>query len=454
MKLDTEIGRPIPGSCTYLAKRIQDRTAIIGIIGLGYVGLPLMLASIDKEFRVFGFDIDADRVKELNRGISPLKHVSAERIAAAREAGQFQATGDFKRLSEIDVIIICVPTPLGKNREPDLSFVTGTAQEISYFLHPGHLVVLESTTYPGTTDEIVRPILESRGLKSGLDFFLAYSPEREDPGNIRFHTSTIPKIIGSDCALARDLASAFYASIFERVILVSSTAAAEAVKITENVFRAVNIALVNELKIIYSKMNIDIFEVVDAAKTKPFGYMPFYPGPGLGGHCIPIDPFYLTWKAREYGINTRLIELAGEINSDMPHYVIERLADAIDQQKGIDISDSRILVVGVAYKKDIDDTRGSPGLVIIELLKMRGATVDYHDPHVRVIQNTRAHANLVGMKSVSVDSQSVATYDAVLIITDHSEIDWENLVRASHLVVDTRNVTAKFSDEQHKIFRA
>jgi UDP-N-acetyl-D-glucosamine dehydrogenase len=300
-----------------LSARIADRSAIIGIIGMGYVGLPLMLASTGKKFRVLGFDIDAEKVAGLNNGESPLKHVADVRIAAVREAQLFEATCDLKRLSEADVVIICVPTPLGNHREPDLSFVVKTTEDVARCLHKDQLVVLESTTYPGTTTEIVRPILESTGLKSGRDFYLAFSPEREDPGNVHFQTSTIPKIVGGDCIVARDMAVAFYAAIVDRVVAVSSTETAEAVKITENVFRAVNIALVNELKIIYSKLNINVFEVIEAAKSKPFGYMPFYPGPGLGGHCIPIDPFYLTWKAREHGINTRFIELAGEINADI-----------------------------------------------------------------------------------------------------------------------------------------
>src|SRR5262249_2476403 len=304
-----------PGSDKSVLSSIRDRSALVGIIGMGYVGLPLMLASTAKGFRVLGFDIDAIKVEGLNRGKSPLKHVGDSRIAAVAEARLFEATSDLKRLSEVDVIVICVPTPLGRHREPDLSFIVKTTEDIARSLHRGQLIVLESTTYPGTTTEIVRPILESTGLKSGRDFFLAFSPEREDPGNMRFATASIPKVVGGDGAVATELASAFYGTIVDRVVTVSSTETAQAVKITENVFRAVNIAVVNELKIIYSKMNINIFEVIEAAKSKPFGYMPFYPGPGLGGHCIPIDPFYLTWKAREQGINTRFIELAGEINS-------------------------------------------------------------------------------------------------------------------------------------------
>jgi UDP-N-acetyl-D-glucosamine dehydrogenase len=437
-----------------LLARIKDTRALIAIIGMGYVGLPLMLACTAKRFRVLGFDIDKPKVEALNCGKSPLRHVGDSHIAAARDSQLFEATHDLKRLTEVDVVVICVPTPIGTHREPDLSFVVRTVREVAQSLHRGQLIVLESTTYPGTTTEIVRPILESTGLKSGEDFFLAFSPEREDPGNHRFSTSTIPKIVGGDCPVALTLATAFYAAFVDRVVPVSSTATAEAVKITENVFRAVNIALVNELKIIYSKMNINVFEVIDAAKTKPFGFMPFYPGPGLGGHCIPIDPFYLTWKAREHGINTRFIELAGEINSDMPRYVVDRLANAIDQSKGIGLSHAKVLVIGIAYKKDVDDMRESPALVIIELLKTRGAFVDYHDPYVPAIPKTRAHASLAGMRSASIAAASVAMYDAVLIVTDHSEIDWQSLVSAAQLVVDTRNATANVIDGKAKVFLA
>ena len=438
----------------HLGARIADADALIGIVGMGYVGLPLMLASAAKKFRVLGFDIDSTKVKDLNLGRSPLKHVPNAQIAAMRKAELFEATDNLKRLSEADLIVICVPTPVGPHREPDLSFVINTVKAVAMGLRPGQLIVLESTTYPGTTTEIVRPILELTGLKSGRDFFLAFSPEREDPGNKNFSTSTIPKIVGGDCDVALNLASAFYGIIVDRVIQVSSTATAEAVKITENVFRAVNIALVNELKIIFSKMNIDVFEVIDAAKTKPFGFMPFYPGPGLGGHCIPIDPFYLTWKAREHGVSTRFIELAGEINSEMPRYVINRLADVIDSHKGIGLSHARILVIGVAYKKDIDDIRESPALVIIELLKARQAVVDYYDPHVRKIPKTRTHSALAGMESISLDRASVASYDAVLVVTDHTDVDWQLLVDEAKIIVDTRNVCAKIAGDSSKVFIA
>jgi UDP-N-acetyl-D-glucosamine dehydrogenase len=433
---------------------IEGARAVVGIIGMGYVGLPLMLACTAKKFRVLGFDIDQTRVKDLNSGKSPLKHISDTRVAAVRKAELFEATHDVKRLAEADVVVICVPTPIGNHREPDLSFVVQTVRDVALSLHRGQLVVLESTTFPGTTTEIVRPILEAGGLKSGQDFFLAFSPEREDPGNVRFATSTIPKIVGGDGSVALALATAFYQAFVDRVVPVSSTATAEAVKITENVFRAVNIALVNELKIIYSQMDINVFEVIDAAKTKPFGFMPFYPGPGLGGHCIPIDPFYLTWKAREHGINTRFIELAGEINSNMPRYVVDRLANVIDRIRGIGLSQAKVLIIGVAYKRDVDDMRESPALVIIELLRARGASVDYYDPHVPVIPKSREHASLAGMRSVSIDPASVASYDAVLIVTDHTEIDWQSLANAARLVMDTRNATANVIEGKDKIFSA
>lgn len=437
-----------------LHSKINDRTAKIGIIGMGYIGLPLMLAATAKCFQVIGFDINKSRVIELNVGISPLKHVSADRIASAREAKLFEATGDFNRLAEVDVIVICVPTPLGKHREPDLSFIRATAENIAARLRPAQLVILESTSYPGTTREVVRPILEAAGLTSGKDFFLAFSPEREDPGNEEYFTSCIPKVVGSDEDSALALASAFYAAFVEQVVPLASTMTAEAVKITENVFRAVNIALVNELKVIYSKMGIDIFEVIAAAKTKPFGYMPFYPGPGLGGHCVPIDPFYLTWKAREFKINTRLIELAGEINSEMPQYVVNKVAEVLDAQRRRSISSARILIVGVAYKRDVDDIRESPALTIIELLQQGGAIVDYYDPLIEVIPHTRDHPMLKGMKSVLGERAIISSYDLVLVVTDHTNIEWELLVEAAQLIVDTRNIRQRVGKDHHKIFHA
>ncbi len=437
-----------------LLAKIEARETVIGIIGLGYVGLPLMLAATGQGFRVIGFDINPERVEELNDGRTPLEHIPAVKIAATRAASLFEASADFARLAEADAIIICVPTPLGPHREPDLHYVVQTVEAIARTLRPGQLIVLESTTYPGTTNEICRPILERGGLKSGRDFHLAFSPEREDPGNASFSTRSIPKIVGGDGPDALALAQALYGAFVDHVVPVSSTATAEAVKITENIFRAVNIALVNELKVIYHRMGIDVFEVIDAAKTKPFGFMPFYPGPGLGGHCIPIDPFYLSWKARAHGLNTRFIELAGEINSDMPRWVIDRLAEALDRRMGIALSRASVLIVGAAYKKNISDIRESPALTIIEMLQARGARVDFHDPHVPEIPMTREHGKLAGLRSVALNPQTIASYDAVMIVTDHDRIDWRLLVGAAKLVVDTRNATRKAGLSDEKIVLA
>ena len=423
--------------------RIATKNYRIGIIGLGYVGIPLALTACKAGFQVVGFDIDAKRVGQINRGESFIKHIPTEAIAAAIKEDRFRATTDFDELREVDAIIIAVPTPLTKHREPDLSYVEATARAIAPRLRKGHLVVLESTTWPGTTDEIMRPIFEATGLKSGADFYLAFSPEREDPGNPDFGTSTIPKVVGGDGAEALELANAVYSALVVKTVPVSSSATAEAVKLTENIFRAVNIALVNELKVIYGKMGIDVWEVIDAAKTKPFGFMPFYPGPGLGGHCIPIDPFYLTWKAREFDVTTRFIELAGQINTAMPHWVVDRVAEALDRQQGRGLSKAKILVMGIAYKKNIDDMRESPSLRLIELLEERGATADYHDPHVAVIPPTREHATLTGRTSVGLSPKAIEGYDAVLIATDHDAVDYAALVRDARLVIDTRNACAK-----------
>jgi UDP-N-acetyl-D-glucosamine dehydrogenase len=422
-----------------LVRRISTRNYVIGVIGLGYVGIPLALTACKAGFRVFGFDVDEARVDQINRGESFIKHIPTMAINRAVKEGRFVATTDFDRLAEVDAIIIAVPTPLSKQREPDLSYVERTAETIAPRLRKGHLVVLESTTWPGTTDEVMRPRLESTGLKSGVDFFLAFSPEREDPGNQDFSTSTIPKVVGGDGSEALSLAKAVYDALIVRTVPVSSSRTAEAVKLTENIFRAVNIALVNELKVIYDKMGIDVWEVIEAAKTKPFGFMPFYPGPGLGGHCIPIDPFYLTWKAREFDVTTRFIELAGQINTAMPHHVVDRLAEALDRHSGVGLSRARVLVIGIAYKKNIDDMRESPSLRLIEILEARGAATDFHDPHVPVIPKTREHAALTGRQSVSLADDVVAGYDVVLIATDHDAVDYSALARNAKLVVDTRN---------------
>ena len=422
-----------------LVSAFREKRATVGIIGLGYVAIPLALTAAKVGFQVLGFDIDKPRVQQINRGESPIKHIPSSLISEVISGRRFNATADFSRLSEPDAILICVPTPLTKQREPDLSFIESTARAIAPHLREGQLIVLESTTYPGTTDEVIRPILEAGGLKSGRDFFLAFSPEREDPGNLDFGTSTIPKVIGGDGPDAVALADALYGQLVIKTVPVSSAATAEAVKLTENIFRAVNIALVNELKVVYEAMGIDIWEVVEAAKTKPFGFMPFYPGPGLGGHCIPIDPFYLSWKAREYDVTAHFIELAGEVNTRMPYYVVERLAQALDRCQGRGLAGARILVLGLAYKKNVDDIRESPSLKLIELLENRGAHADYHDPFVPVIPVTREHADLAGRRSVALDPESIGRYDVVLIATDHDNVDYRLVVNHAAVVVDTRH---------------
>jgi UDP-N-acetyl-D-glucosamine dehydrogenase len=439
-----------------LAGRFANREALVAVVGLGYVGLPLSLCACEAGFQVLGFDINPERIDHLNAGRSPLRHIADARIAAARRENRFAATADPARLEAADAVLICVPTPLGPHREPDLSFVAETSGMLAKGLRPGQLVILESTTYPGTTREVVKPILEASGLRSGADFFLAYSPEREDPGNAEFETSRIPKIVAGDGDDALRLASALYGAFVCRTIPVSSLEAAEAVKLTENIFRAVNIALVNELKVVFAAIGVDIFEVVDAAKTKPFGYMPFYPGPGLGGHCIPIDPFYLTWKARELGIATRFIELAGEVNTSMPRYVVGRLRDELDRRFAKGLSGARILIVGVAYKKNVDDMRESPALSIIESLDDAGARVDYHDPFFPILPSTRRHPALAGKASVPLEAHHLARYDGVVIVTDHDTIDYGTLLRFSKLIVDTRNVLAKLAgpDYAHLVAKA
>ena len=359
------------------------------------------------------------------------------------KAGRLRATTDFSQIAKVDGIIICVPTPLTAHREPDLTYVENTAEAIAPYIRRGHLVVLESTTWPGTTHEVIKPILERGGLKNGKDFYLAFSPEREDPGNPKYTTEAIPKVVGGDDPVARKLATAMYGSFVKTIVPVSSTKTAEAVKLTENIFRAVNIALVNELKIVYDRMGIDVWEVIEAAKTKPFGYMPFYPGPGLGGHCIPIDPFYLTWKAREYEVSTRFIELAGEINTFMPHYVVERVAQTLNERTGRGLRGTKVLVLGVAYKKNVEDIRESPAFKLFELLEKRGATVDFYDPYVDRIPTTREHPQLAGRASITWDPVAFGGYDVVLIATDHDDVDYVTLSKHAKLIVDTRNACAR-----------
>ncbi len=437
-----------------LASALDERRALIGVVGLGYVGLPLSLTAARAGYRVLGFDINRPRTEGLNRGQSFFKHIPSDAVADVVASGRFEATADFDRLSDPDAILICVPTPLSRHREPDLSFVVDTTRAIARRLRRGQLIVLESTTYPGTTDEVVRPILEETGLKSGVDFFLAFSPEREDPGNPDFGTSTIPKVVGGDGPDALALANTLYSQFVVRTVPVSSTATAEAVKLTENIFRAVNIALVNELKVVYEAMGIDVWEVIDAAKTKPFGFMPFYPGPGLGGHCIPIDPFYLTWKAREFDISTRFIELAGEINTRMPYRIVDRLAEALDARVGRGLAGARILILGLAYKKNVDDIRESPSFKLIELMEARGARVEYHDPYVPVVPVTREHAPLAGRRSVDLTPETIAASDAVLISTDHDEVDYRLVVEHAKVAVDTRNACAKAGITSEKVVKA
>ncbi|MDI7861668.1 nucleotide sugar dehydrogenase [Rhizobiaceae bacterium n13] len=437
-----------------LLSAITSRNARAGVVGLGYVGLPLAMAIARAGFPVVGFDVDPDKIISLDAGKSYIEAVPEAILREQSAAGRFRSTTDFDELAECDIVIICVPTPITRHRDPDLSYVVRTSEDTAKRLRRGQLVVLESTTYPGTMDEVVKPILEATGLRSGTDFFLGYSPEREDPGNRNFETSSIPKVVAGEGDEAAALMSAFYGAVVQTVVPVSTTATAEAVKLTENIFRAVNIALVNELKVVYEAMGIDIWEVVDAAKTKPFGYMPFYPGPGLGGHCIPIDPFYLTWKSREFEMPTRFIELAGEINSHMPRHVVSKLAEALDMHSGKALSRSSVLVIGLAYKKNVPDIRESPSLKLIELIEERGGKAAYHDPHVPEIPRTREHGPLKGIHSVSIGEDNVRGFDAVLIATDHDAVDYKSIAQWAPLIVDTRNVFARLGISGQHIFKA
>ena len=436
-------GAPLCADADDFVRRIEARQATIAVIGLGYVGLPLVVGFHARGFAVIGVDIDPAKIEALNEGRSYIQHISSERLhPLTRE--RFKATTDFSALSQADAILICVPTPLTKYLEPDMSFVVSTVDSLAPFVRKGQLVVLESTTYPGTTRELVEPILNDRsGLQPNKDFFVAFSPEREDPGNPKFETSTIPKIVGAAVPDGLAMASALYTGLGTHVVTVSSPETAEAVKLTENIFRAVNIAMVNELKVIYDAMGIDIWEVINAAATKPFGFMPFYPGPGLGGHCIPIDPFYLTWKAREFGMTTRFIELAGQINRNMPMHVVGRLSDALNSRCQRAMNGAKILLVGLAYKKNVGDVRESPALVLTELIEARGATVDYHDPFVPSIPMTREHAALAGRSSVALTAKTLADYDAVLIVTDHDDVDYSLITKHARLVIDTRNACGR-----------
>ncbi len=422
-----------------LHARIQDRTARVGIIGLGYVGLPLALAFAEQGFPVLGFDVDPAKVEALSRGESYIRHLDAERVREQAGSGRLVATADFARLAEADAVLICVPTPLTRHRDPDLRYVRATAEQIGARLRTGQLVVLESTTYPGTTEELLLPRLSAGGLRCGEDFFLAFSPEREDPGNPKFSTTNIPKLVGGVDQISGDLAQALYQQVVPQTVRVSSARTAEASKLLENIFRAVNIALVNELKVVYDRMGIDIWEVLDAAATKPFGFMRFDPGPGWGGHCIPLDPFYLSWKAREFGVATRFIELAGEVNVRMPEYVIDKLAGALNEDSRA-VKGSKVLVLGLSYKRDIDDPRESPAFEVIDRLLRLGAVVSYHDPHVAVAPGMRSWPDLPPMKSVPLTPESLAEHDAVIVVTDHTAVDYDLVARHARLIVDTRGV--------------
>ena len=426
----------------------------IAIVGLGYVGLPLGLQFARSGVSVLGLDIDPAKIKAVDAGRSYIKHIESSAIREQVDAGRFQASTDFARVKEVEAVLICVPTPLNKNREPDISYIIKTGRSIAPHLQRGCLVVLESTTYPGTTDEDLLTVLEEgSGLKAGVDFHLAFSPEREDPGNPNSQVAIIPKVVGGLTPACRDKAAALYGKAIKTIVPVSSCRTAEAVKLLENIFRGVNIALVNELKVVYAAMDIDIWEVIHAARTKPFGFMAFYPGPGLGGHCIPIDPFYLTWKAREYGQNTRFLELAGEVNTAMPEYVVPRVADALNARKK-SVNGSRVLLLGLAYKADVDDMRESPTFILLDLLKKRGADVAYYDPHIPVIGPTREHAHWAGVKSVDWNRATVSAFDAVLISTAHKAVNYQELADWAPCIVDTRNAMSGLKTKPEQVWKA
>ncbi|MFQ5451041.1 MAG: nucleotide sugar dehydrogenase [Nitrospinaceae bacterium] len=433
-----------------LLEKIKLKTASVGVIGLGYVGLPLVIEFGKAGFSVVGLDIDQAKVDRLSRGESYIGHISGESIRGPLGNGRFEASTDFSKVSGLDCVLICVPTPLTHNREPDMSYIVSTARMMAPYLTRDQLIVLESTTYPGTTQEVLAPELEAgSGLKANEDFFVAYSPEREDPNNSQFTTSTIPKVVGSDHPFGLEAANTLYLSVIQKTVPVSGTPVAEATKLMENIFRSVNIALVNELKVIFDKMGIDIWEVIEASSTKPFGFMPFYPGPGLGGHCIPIDPFYLTWRAREYGVSTRFIELAGEINVSMPEYVLQKIFLGLNNA-GKSLKGSRILILGMAYKKNIDDSRESPSYTIMDLLERNGARVDFNDPYIPALGPRREYGHFAGKKSVPLDD--LGQYDMTVILTNHSDYDYEAIVKQSNIIVDTRNACGNI--QSSKIIKA
>lgn len=442
-----------------LLDKINGKTAVVSIIGMGYVGLPLALEFAEKGFVTIGFDIDEKKIPRLNAGQSYIKHIKGEKIKKAVESKKFSATSDFSRLAETEMIIICVPTPLNDHREPDMTYIENSGRAIAQYLKKGQFIALESSTYPGTTEEILQPLFEEAPLTQGIqnekfvvgkDFYLAFSPEREDPNNSKYSTSTIPKVVGGVTPDCLEIAVALYDKVIVKTVPVSSPRAAEATKLLENIYRSINIALVNELKIVFDRMNIDVWEVVDAAATKPFGFQPFYPGPGLGGHCIPIDPFYLTWKAREYDINTKFIELAGEINTFMPYYVIEKATEVLNKNKK-SINGANVLILGAAYKKDIDDMRESPSLKLIELLRAKGASVSYNDPYVPELPVTRKYD--YKMTSIDLTKENLEKYDLVLLSTDHTNYDYKFISEHSHLILDTRNAFERAGIKSDRIFK-
>ena len=435
-----------------LAALLQDKSARIGIVGMGYVGLPLARAFVEAGFSVIGFDVDSKKVERLRAGESYIKHLASEWIAARIADKRLVPTDDLSQLSEPDAILICVPTPLTDSRDPDLSYVESTARQIASVLRPGQLVVLESTTYPGTTRDVLLPILAESGLSIGDDFFLAYSPEREDPGNVEYSASRIPKVVGGIDSVSLTLATALYAHAVVETVPVSTCEVAEACKILENTYRSVNIAMVNELKLLLQRLGIDVWEVIDAAKTKPFGFQAFYPGPGLGGHCIPIDPFYLSWVARQHEMPTRFIELAGEVNMSMPGHVVDRVAEALNDASK-PVRDSRVAILGVAYKKDVDDPRESPSFKLMELLQQRGAILSYNDPHIPTLPTMRSF-DVPRLSSEDLNANYLARQDCVLIATDHTAYDWDFIVQHSPLVVDTRNATYAVSAGRERIYKA
>lgn len=431
-----------------LKDKIKNKQAVVGVIGLGYVGLPLLLEFIEQDFTSIGFDIDDAKIKTLKQGKTYIKHISQNRIKKAVTGDSLSLTTDFSQLDKTDCIIVAVPTPLDKHHQPDLSYIEKTSETISQYLRKGQLVVLESSTFPGTTEEVMRPILEKSGLEYGTDFYLAFSPEREDPNNPKYTTKEIPKVVGCNNPYGLECTLALYDQVIVQTVPVSSSQAAEATKLLENIFRSVNIALVNEMKMILDRMGIDIHEVIQAAATKPFGFMPFYPGPGLGGHCIPIDPFYLTWKAKEYDMPTKFIELAGEVNTSMPYWVVEKVVEALNE-RGKSIKGARILILGMGYKKDVDDLRESPSLKLIEILEKRDAHIDYNDPYIAKIPKVRKYD--YDMESIDLTPDTISSYDAILISTDHSSYDFKHILQHAQLIIDTRNAV---KEKNHKVVKA